>query len=193
MKDKIESTERVVNDILTKLQRKGFMYHENIGRNGRITSFSHYVKIREIEIIFTSGYALNEEKQKLYFSEDELEKNVAYFTAAKDTPTTFSRTIPDSEINGKNEVKTIITPAIIPTKKMEDNNTNALTDEAVKNNFGEMRKSLFEALRKLEKGELKPETAKAMSQTAQTIINSVKVELEVRLQQTKLPTMPVIN
>lgn len=173
MREHKSEAEKIVHQALTELKGRGFMYHESFGRNGRITSFSHYSKLREIEIIFTSGYALNEEKQKLYFSEDNLEEEMSRFHPSKKTDTIF-HTIPTSEVAVTKKE---------PTEKMSES----------KNNFGEMRKSLFEALRKLESGEMKPEAAKAMSQTAQTIINSVKVELEVRLQASKLPKMNVIE
>lgn len=46
------------------------------------------------------------------------------------------------------------------------------------NNITELRDVLFEALRDLKSGKIKKEDAKAISEVAQTIINSAKVEVD---------------
>ena len=46
------------------------------------------------------------------------------------------------------------------------------------NNITELRDVLFETLRDLKSGKIKKEDAKAISEVAQTIINSAKVEVD---------------
>lgn len=46
------------------------------------------------------------------------------------------------------------------------------------NNIETLREHLFDALKGLKDGSIKVETAKTMSEVAQTIINSAKVEVE---------------
>lgn len=58
---------------------------------------------------------------------------------------------------------------------MKDNNTVL---EQNKDNFNEVRTILFETMRGLKDGSVKPDVAKQISETAQTIINTVKVELD---------------
>lgn len=48
----------------------------------------------------------------------------------------------------------------------------------LKDTTEEMRSTLFEVIRGLKDGSIKPETAKAINETSQTIINSIKVELD---------------
>ena len=48
----------------------------------------------------------------------------------------------------------------------------------MENNITELRKVLFETLRDLKNGNIKKEDAKAISEVAQTIINSAKVEVD---------------
>jgi len=59
---------------------------------------------------------------------------------------------------------------------METNNTEVL--EQNKDNFNEVRSILFDTMRGLKDGSVKPDVAKQISETAQTIINTVKVELD---------------
>lgn len=60
-----------------------------------------------------------------------------------------------------------------------------------KNNFSEMRSILFDTLRGVKEGTISPDKAKAVSQTAQTIINTVKPELDF-LKLTNNPTQPKV-
>lgn len=47
-----------------------------------------------------------------------------------------------------------------------------------RNKINDLRDHLFEALERLKDGEIDIETAKAMSEVSQTIINSAKIEID---------------
>ena len=67
----------------------------------------------------------------------------------------------------------------LPTKKetyMETSNAEVIENN--KDNFNEVRSILFDTMRGLKDGTVKPDIAKQISETAQTIINTVKVELD---------------
>lgn len=61
------------------------------------------------------------------------------------------------------------------------------------NNITSLRNHLFEAIRKLEGGTMKPDEAKSMAQLAQTIINSAKLELDYKRMIEEQPIIPMLN
>ena len=121
------------------------------GKMVTINSMIHYAGTEEYAIELIEGFGPFSKTERLVISEHKIDSFINQF-----------------EIQTK---KQLIQPIDMETKTAEVIENN-------KDNFNEVRSILFETMRGLKDGSVKPEVAKQISDTAQTIINTVKVELD---------------
>jgi hypothetical protein len=136
-------------------------YNNKYGNNSYIGSYCYYQGTEQISIYIKTGYGASEKTINVVISEHDLDVWLKEFTNS-------------SEVNKKIE----------PTnnKVMEDSRSE-LVKEVVnevekKQDFDYMRRLLFESMKMVKEGSLDVEKAKSISSMAQTIINSVKVEVD---------------
>lgn len=121
------------------------------GKMITINSMIHYAGTEEYAIELVEGFGPFSNTERLVISEHEIDSFINQF-----------------EIQTKKQ--------LIQTNDMETQKAEVIENN--KDNFNEVRSILFETMRGLKDGSVKPDVAKQISETAQTIINTVKVELD---------------
>lgn len=141
-------------------------YSNEYGKNAYISSYVHYQGTEQLSIYIKTGYGAGEETFNVVISEHELVEWKKNFMNI------------NSEIS-KKQVEEIIIKEPNKNEAMENVVVeNVVNEIEKKDNFDSMRNLLFESMRMVKEGTLDVEKAKSISQMAQTIINSVKVELD---------------
>lgn len=149
------------------------LFDNSYGKSVWIDRYVHYPGTEQISIYIKKGYGANEEIINEIISEHELEKWVLNFR---------SKIIEKLEEQTSNFELIEIETKKIEIKGFHPNKSINMEDEKVNsektNNFDSMRQILFDSMKMVKDGKLDKENAKAISIIGQTIINSVKVELD---------------
>jgi len=174
-------SEKEIEAFIQRLKDYGLMYFDPLERRVRV--FKHSLnrpRKDEITITVAYGYGLNEVFQNYTIKIDELNDFVDKFDPPEDIPKI------------KNGVSTIVD---IKTTKVYNNNfkITLYMSEPAENNLSELRNHLFESLRKISTGAMKHEDAKAVASLSQTVINSIKVELEYKMFAKKQPEIKMLE
>jgi hypothetical protein len=139
---------------LGKVKKNVKLYDEN-NKLCMITNFVHYSGTEQIKFEIQYGYPFKIEDKVILIDEHKLDEFLNnYTTESKD---------------------------LIKNKVMKDDlqiSQNSDIQKQTNDNFQELRSTLFDVMKELKAGTMKPDQAKAISDTAQTIINSVKVEVD---------------
>ena len=120
-----------------------------------ISNYCYYDGTEQISIYIKTGFGVTEKTFNEIISEHELPKWLLEF----------------KNIEEEEEEEIIIPKKKVIMKENEIKGTN-------KDDFNSMRNILFESMRMVKDGTLDIEKAKSISAMAQTIINSVKVEVD---------------
>ena len=139
-------------------------FNNSYGNSVYIDRYVYYEGTEQISIYIKSGYGASEKIIYEIISEHDLEKWVANFKTSVDLPKSDLGTPLIEEKISVNLPKTI---NMNEESVIEDNN-----------NFDSMRSILFDSMRMVKEGKLDVESAKSISILGQTIINSVKVEID---------------
>ena len=139
-------------------------FNNSYGNSVYIDRYVYYEGTEQISIYIKIGYGASEKIIYEIISEHDLEKWVANFKSSVDLPKTDLETPLIEEKISVNLPKTI---NMNEESVIEDNN-----------NFDSMRSILFDSMRMVKEGKLDVESAKSISILGQTIINSVKVEID---------------
>jgi hypothetical protein len=128
-------------------------FSNKYGNLSYISNYCYYDGTEQISIYIKTGFGITEKTINEIISEHELPKWLLEFK------------------NIEEEEEIIIPKKNIIMKENEIKGTN-------KDDFNSMRNILFESMRMVKDGTLDIEKAKSISAMAQTIINSVKVEVD---------------
>jgi len=139
---------------LGKVKKNVKLYDEN-NKLCMITNFVHYSGTEQIKFEIQYGYPLPIENKVILIDENKLDEFLNNYT-------TESKDLIKNKVM-KNELQT---------------SQNSEIQKQTNDNFQELRSTLFDVMKELKAGTMKPDQAKAISDTAQTIINSVKVEVD---------------
>jgi len=141
-----------------------------------------------IVLEFICGTGASERADKLVFKESVLDDKLALFESFDKVRVIAKEgVIKQRNVELKAENK--------PTIRLTDNNTKLrlnMSKESEENLKG-LRSHLFEAINKLEGGTMNVEQAKSMAQLSQTIINSVKLEMEYKKMLSKNPSVTFLD
>jgi len=136
-----------------------------------------YYEYDEHSKTITLGYELESgEKEHTVFHIDNLDTKISLFSAPRISPVSDKTESDSNSLATKENTNTQTNT----NNTMANDNTSDVDEETKsdKNNFNELRKLLFEAIRKVADNKMTAEEAKSMAQLAQTVINSAKTEME---------------
>ena len=149
------------------------LFDNSYGNSVFIDSYVYYNGTEQISIYIKTGYGASEKTINEIISEHDLEQWIANFKSSGKSSGKSSVNLPIS--NTKQSFKQVKTSVNLPKKEyMSSENVN----EKSINSFDSMRDILFDAMIKVKDGKLDVEKAKSISMIGQTIINSVKVEVD---------------
>jgi hypothetical protein len=134
-------------------------FSNKYGNPSYISNYCYYDGTEQISIYIKTGFGVTEKTFNEIISEHELPKWLLEFKNIEE------------EEEEEEEEEIIIPKKNIIMKENEIKGTN-------KDDFNSMRNILFESMRMVKDGTLDIEKAKSISAMAQTIINSVKVEVD---------------
>lgn len=140
------------------------VFNNSYGNSVYIDRYIYYEGTEQISIYIKSGYGASEKIINEVISEHDLEKWISQFKSSVNLPKI------DLETPLTKEISSVNLPKI---KNMSEE--NVIEDN---NNFDSMRSILFDSMRMVKNGQLDVESAKSISILGQTIINSVKVEID---------------
>lgn len=141
------------------------VFDNSYGGSAYIDRYVYYNGTEQISIYIKTGYGASEKIINDIISEHDLEEWIANFKSSVILPN------PNTETLLTEKKTSVILPKI---KNMSSENVN----EKSINNFDSMREILFDTMREVKSGVLDIEKAKSISSVGQTIINSVKVEID---------------
>ena len=141
------------------------VFDNSYGSSSYIDRYVYYNGTEQISIYIKTGYGASEKIINEVISEHDLEEWVAKFKSSVNLPNSNLKPL---LLDNK--------PSVILPKKQNMSNENV--NEKSINNFDSMRDILFDTMREVKSGLLDIEKAKSISSVGQTIINSVKVEID---------------
>jgi hypothetical protein len=141
------------------------VFDNSYGSSAYIDRYVYYNGTEQISIYIKTGYGASEKIINDIISEHDLEEWIADFKSSVNLPNSNLKPL---SLDNK---PSVILPNI---KNMSSENVN----EKSINNFDSMRDILFDTMREVKSGVLDIEKAKSISSVGQTIINSVKVEID---------------
>jgi hypothetical protein len=151
-------------------------FNNKYGNNSYISSYCYYEGTEQISIYIKTGYGASEKLTNEVISEHDLDEWIEEFTNGLE--------VHRKEVNKKvviNNNKTILSDKMIQEEIKKEEimvEKEVVKEVEKKDDFDSMRRLLFESMRMVKQGELDVEKAKSISSMAQTIINSVKVEID---------------
>lgn len=137
-------------------------FNNSYGNAVYIDRYVYYEGTEQISIYIKSGYGASEKLIYETISEHDLANWIANFKSLATLPDL------DNEFLLKKEEKSLILPK---TNISMENETNI-------KNFDSMREIIFDSMKMIKEGKLTPDEAKSISILGQTIVNSVKVEVD---------------
>jgi hypothetical protein len=140
-------------------------FSNRFGNLSYISNYCYYEGTEQISIYIKTGYGASERTINEVISEHDLAK---WITEFKINEIKKEKIKPTENIN-----LSWVKPTEIKPKIMNEN-----TDKKSVDNFDSMREIIFESMRMVKAGTLDVEKAKSISMLGQTIINSVKVEVD---------------
>jgi hypothetical protein len=141
------------------------VFDNSYGSSSYIDRYVYYNGTEQISIYIKTGYGASEKIINEVISEHDLEEWVAKFKSSVILPNSNLKPL---LLDNK--------PSVILPKKQNMSSENV--NEKSINNFDSMRDILFDTMREVKSGVLDIEKAKSISSVGQTIINSVKVEID---------------
>jgi hypothetical protein len=136
---------------------KGRTFSNSYGKSSYISEYCYYEGTEQISIYIKTGYGASETTTHKVISEHDLQEWINNF---------------------KNEKEEIIVSNITEIKEnIMSENLESKEDEKI-DNFNSMREIIFESIKMVKDGSLDLDKAKTISMLSQTIINSVKVEVD---------------
>jgi hypothetical protein len=138
------------------------VYDNSYGNSSYIDRYVYYNGTEQISIYIKTGYGAYEKIINETISEHDLEEWISNFKSSVNLPTN------DLEIPLTEELSSVNLPK---TNISMENETNS-------KNFDSMREIIFDSMKMIKEGKLTPDEAKSISILGQTIINSVKVEVD---------------
>jgi hypothetical protein len=141
------------------------VFDNSYGSSAYIDRYVYYNGTEQISIYIKTGYGASERIINKVISEHDLEEWITDFKSSVILPN------PNTETLLTDKKTSVILPK---TKNMSSENVN----EKSINNFDSMREILFDTMREVKSGVIDIEKAKSISSVGQTIINSVKVEID---------------
>jgi hypothetical protein len=165
-------------------------FNNKYGNNAHISNYCYYNGTEQISIYVKSGYGAGEKVTNVVISEHDLDDWIKEFMNVSEVDKSEEKKelklvfVSSKELEkdlDKSCNKVELTKGVLlkENKKMKENEESEEVKESEqKDDFDSMRKLLFESMRMVKNGELDVEKAKSISSMAQTIINSVKVEID---------------
>ena len=141
------------------------MFDNSYGNSVWIDRYVYYNGTEQISIYVKKGYGADERVINVVISEHDLTEWIANFKSSVNLPNSATKPL-------LTEKKTSVN---LP--KIKDMNEETTVVQQ-KNNFDSMREILFDSMSLVKEGKLDIDKAKAVSMICQTIINSVKVEID---------------
>lgn len=166
-------------------------FNNKYGNNAYISSYCYYNGTEQISIYVKTGYGASEKVTNVVISEHDLDDWLKEFMSVSSV-SEVSKTEEKKELKlvfiSSKELETDVdvncnkVELLKENKQMEENEevleSGEVKESEIKDDFDSMRRLLFESMRMVKKGQLDVEKAKSISSMAQTIINSVKVEID---------------
>lgn len=146
-------------------------FSNRFGNSAYISDYCYYEGTEQISIYVKTGYGASEKTINEVISEHDLTK---WITEFKINEIVKEKKEPTETIKPKENINlSWVKPKEIKPKIMSEN-----TDKKSVDNFDSMREIIFDSMRMVKAGTLDVEKAKSISMLGQTIINSVKVEVD---------------
>jgi hypothetical protein len=166
-------------------------FNNKYGNNAYISNYCYYNGTEQISIYVKAGYGASEKVTNVVISEHDLDDwikefmNVSELSKTKEKKELKLVFISSKELETDVDVNCNKVELLKENKLMEENEKNEevlesgeVKESEIKDDFDSMRRLLFESMRMVKQGQLDVEKAKSISSMAQTIINSVKVEID---------------
>ncbi len=166
LKSKIDKVKRG----LIMLENKMTQFYKPLNTNVRNIKTNFFEGSQECYIQFTYGFGPSEQTKRMEFPYVELDKYLDEFEDKKDLTGNF-------KLPGQTEEKSI---------KVE-----IMSEQ--KNNMASLRDYLFGAIEAVKHNKMTTEQARSTAQLAQTVINSVKLELDYKKSNSKAPQLPMLD
>lgn len=173
LKSKIDSVKRG----LIMLENKMTQYYVPLKTNVRAIKTNYFEGSQECYIQFTYGFGASEQTKRFEFPYTELQKHLDDFEDKKDLTDTF-------KFPSQVEEKPII-------QAKETIKVEIMSEQ--KNNMESLRNYLFGAIEAVKQNKMTTEQARSTAQLAQTVINSVKLELDYKKSNSKTPQLPMLD
>jgi hypothetical protein len=151
---------------LVLLENKMTQFYKPLNTNVRNIKTNFFEGSQECYIQFTYGFGPSEQTKRMEFPYVELEEYLDRFEDKKDLTGNFklSKQIEEVEIMSEQ-----------------------------KNNMASLRDYLFGAIEAVKQNKMTTEQARSTAQLAQTVINSVKLELDYKKSNSKAPQLPMLD
>ena len=161
------------NEIRKKLLllNKEWYFYQPLNTNVRAIKSDYFEGTKSCYIQFTYGFGPSEQTKREEFPATDLDMWLKRFQPKRDLTERFE----------------------LPHQKIEEIKIQPVIMSEQKNNMASLRDYLFGAIEAVKQNKMTTEQARSTAQLAQTVINSVKLELDYKKSNSKAPQLPMLD